>query len=563
MRTTFLLSSSLIALLPATATAGSAQFGAGGEWSTLQRIDGAVLSETGSALASAGDLDLDGYDDFFVGAPAFGPFDSGRVTLHSGRDGRVLWSAESNQPDARLGAAVAAVGDVNQDGWPDFAIGAPGQATAANLGQVLVHSGADGSVLLALRGPSEASEYGSVISAAGDVDADGHPDVLVGAPQANRPPNALRSGAAFVYSGRSGALLHRFDGARPDEALGSALAGVGDWDQDGYGDLAVGVPLAGQGGSHAGAVRVFSGRDGSLLLELLGEAAGDRFGSALAAAGNLTPNAVGDLWVGAPEADPNGLSRAGSVSLVAGGGGDLVTRLDGPLAGEGFGSALARLPDVNGDALPDLAVGAPRADQSQGAVYVYSGDGPTVLTRLAGDGAFANLGLAVADAGRVPPGLTTQLLAGAPFATVNGAPNAGYAELIALDPFLFVAPRTISASVGGGVSLMMNFPDDWGARPYRVLASFDQGVTDILGLLVPLADDPLFRSTLAGQHPPGFFGASGTLDANGDGGAAFLANPGQLSAFVGLTFYAAAISWNGPTLQEGLSSVAQAVLILP
>ena len=81
--------------------------------------------------------------------------------------------------------------------------------------------------------------------------------------------------------------LYVFDGDAAGDQLGFAVAGAGDVDGDGLADLVAGAPLEDAGGTWSGGARVWSGADGSLLHQLAGKAAGDRLGSAVAAAGDL------------------------------------------------------------------------------------------------------------------------------------------------------------------------------------------------------------------------------------------------------------------------------------
>ncbi|MFQ5748288.1 MAG: VCBS repeat-containing protein [Planctomycetota bacterium] len=126
-----------------------------------------------------------------------------------------------------LGSAMAGAGDLNRDGFPDLLVGADGRPYVA------VFSGPDGRLLLRIDGPSGRS-FGRSVASAGDVDGDGFPDILVGT------VDHLGS-FAEIYSGRTGLLLHHFDGP-PDSAFGLGVAGIGDVDLDGFDDVVIGAP---------------------------------------------------------------------------------------------------------------------------------------------------------------------------------------------------------------------------------------------------------------------------------------------------------------------------------
>jgi hypothetical protein len=109
-----------------------------------------------------------------------------------------------------------------------------------------VFSGASGSLLYSLASPNEAGcqfsdpcgHFGEAVAGIGDADGDFVPDLLIGAPSEFETGNPF--GRAYVFSGASGTLLHTLDNPPNETRFGSAVAGVGDIDGDGKGDLAVG-----------------------------------------------------------------------------------------------------------------------------------------------------------------------------------------------------------------------------------------------------------------------------------------------------------------------------------
>jgi hypothetical protein len=159
----------------------------------------------------------------------------------------VLTLAGDSQGDL-FGLGAAWIGDVDGDDRPDFAVGA--QAG----GYVHVYSGNDGSKLYTLTGGS-ASENFFCARAAGDVDRDGCPDIIVGASQASS-----QQGYARVFSGRDGTTLYTFRGDAAQDYFGSSATGAGDVNADGYADLIVGSQNRALAGN-AGYARVFSGKD--------------------------------------------------------------------------------------------------------------------------------------------------------------------------------------------------------------------------------------------------------------------------------------------------------------
>src|SRR5688500_3186599 len=186
-----------------------------------------------------------------------------------------------DSPGDLLGMSVCDVDDLDGAGVRDLVFGAPlDDPAGSNSGSVRVHSGATGGLLYTFHGEAAGDQFGYSVASAGDVDADGYGDVLVGAWLANFGGND--AGRAYVYSGFDGSTLHVFDGDTADEHLGAASCGAVDVDGDGHDDLVLGSPGDSNNGVGSGSVRVMSGFDGSLLHALDGTGAGDAFGSALA-----------------------------------------------------------------------------------------------------------------------------------------------------------------------------------------------------------------------------------------------------------------------------------------
>ena len=199
---------------------------------------------------------------------------------------------------AAAGRAVAAAGDVDGDGVGDLIVGAPQTLTdGAATGTATVLSGRDGGVLLLLHGLAEDDRFGAAVGGAGDINLDGNDDVIVGAFLEDSV--VADAGAVRVFSGRDGHVLLTFAGLESGAQFGRVVSGGGDVDGDGVPDVAIGAPADDSAGLNAGRVRVYSGAGGTLLLDLSGEQAGDRFGSAVALAGDLDLDAHAELLVGA------------------------------------------------------------------------------------------------------------------------------------------------------------------------------------------------------------------------------------------------------------------------
>ncbi len=190
----------------------------------------------GAALACVGDVDGDGLADLLVGAP---DLSLGRAHLIHGDASRTFDRVLTIEPPTEpplidFGRSVTGLGDIDGDGLSDFAIAARG--STAN--EVLVYAGSDPTAepIARLVAPSRSLDYGNAISGAGDVNGDGAPDLLVGAPSAG-------GGAAFIHLGPT--FEARIQVNIPvltsgGQLFGAAVALGGDVDADGFADFAVG-----------------------------------------------------------------------------------------------------------------------------------------------------------------------------------------------------------------------------------------------------------------------------------------------------------------------------------
>lgn len=333
---------------------------------TLQ--GGSANEQFGYALSSIGDIDGDGLADLAVGARQFDTLNNantGAVFIHSGSSGALISLTTGGAPADRFGASIARLGDLNNDGFEDLAVGAP-QPPAPNLfGQVVsigpgfarVLSGADLTMLYQIPGITIDDRFGEAVAAVGDVDDDGNLDFLVAAPRASY--NGNESGRIALFSGFDGALMREIDGLWAGDRLGTAVSAAGDIDDDGIPDFMAGSPLHDPNGLiEAGLLQVFSGFDGSVLYALPGGNAGDQLGASLARLSDLDADGIDDLAVGAPLADPNGLIDAGEVLFVSGASGSVLLRLQGDVANRKFGASLSLAGDINGDSREDLIIGA-------------------------------------------------------------------------------------------------------------------------------------------------------------------------------------------------------------
>ncbi|MFQ5692892.1 MAG: integrin alpha, partial [Nitrospinota bacterium] len=239
----------------------------------------AIHDHFGASARGLGDLDGDGLGDYAVGATQGGLNDGGYVRVFSGADGSVLLTLEGAAPGDRFGTSLGPLGDLDGDGIPDFLVGAPGaDSRGIDAGSVLIFSGRDGLLLRTVIGDYQNDEFGSSVCAAGDLDGDGLPDFIAGAIQ----PEFRQFGYARVVSGGTGQPIFTFLGEGKNDEFGSTVLGGLDLDGDPAGDLLVAAPRE---GARAGGVWAFSGADGLLLAHIRGSL-DSQLGSELAVPGD-------------------------------------------------------------------------------------------------------------------------------------------------------------------------------------------------------------------------------------------------------------------------------------
>ncbi|MDH3299192.1 MAG: FG-GAP-like repeat-containing protein [Acidimicrobiia bacterium] len=353
--------------------------------------------------ADLGDLDGDGVDDYGVTAitdPTGGPL-AGRAYVFSGSDGSML-NAIYGAAGELMGYSMASAGDVDADGTPDYIVGAPGFAavTPTPLGRALVLSGADHSLIHEFT-PAVLTRMGTAVSGAGDVNGDGHDDLIVGSQSAS--VSKALAGQVTVFSGADGSELWSRNGTHAWDLLGSAVDVIGDVTGDGVPDQVAGAYGAtgrdgGAGGSGRGEAYVLSGVDGSIVHTLKPTGDAENFARFFARrAGDVDGDGTPDVFVadyGSGRGGPGGTSATpgagtpingtGAFYVFSGATGQRILIEKGAVFGEGLGPGRA-IADVDGDGTPDLVVAAYTSSEgapSAGTVRIYSGADTTVLRTI-------------------------------------------------------------------------------------------------------------------------------------------------------------------------------------
>jgi VCBS repeat protein len=273
----------------------------------------------------------------------------------SPRTGEELWKHEETESE-NLGWDLTLAGDHDGDGHPDLFVGAPGGAS----GRVYLLSGKDGTVLRTYVPRGSAGSFGWYVARLDDLDGDGHPDLVVGAPFA-RDARGESVGAAWAISSATGNELRHWEGTDRRGGFGGVVARVADLDGDGKGEIAIAAPgTEDQTRTVPGEVRIYSSRTGKELRRWSGSQPGELFGRMIIATGDLDGDGVDDVAIGAPWHRRGDADRVGRVELRSGRTGAVLASLLGDEADCWFGWHIRRAPDPDGRGRPALLIGSLR-----------------------------------------------------------------------------------------------------------------------------------------------------------------------------------------------------------
>lgn len=383
----------------------------------------ATGDQFGWIARNIGDVDGDRVDDVATSAPfkSANGENAGKVYVYSSGTGELLWS-QTGAPGERLGLGIEAAGDVNHDSITDVIAGAPGGD------KTYVYSGRDGAVLMTLYAHEEEEMFGRKVSDLGDVDGDGHDDVLVGAPQNDAAGED--AGRAYVISGQTAKMLLTLDGEEAGDAFGSSVAGLFT---DSHAFLVVGAPNAGP--ADRGRVYVYHGLSEEPAFVIEADEAGQMLGGMfVSVVGDVDADSVPDIYASDWSNDARGRST-GRIYIHSGADGSRLLTLTGEGGGDGFGIGSADAGDVNDDGHDDLVIGAWQYDDAApggGKVYLYSGVDGSLLRAYTGKVAGEAFGFDATGLGDVNGDGVEDLLVTSAWSTVNG-PRSGRVWVVSGD----------------------------------------------------------------------------------------------------------------------------------
>ena len=520
-------------------------FGPTLELGTLTTATGLTLNGfednafAGSVVGDVGDVNGDGLSDFAVlatgadgsgtnkgqayivfgtrtGFPATLPLNalngSNGFSITGKADNDQLGEAEQNGPPT-----VAALGDINGDGLDDFILGAGlADGGGSNKGEAYIIYGSttpfpanldlntlNGTNGAAIVGRSNNDELGRAVGSAGDINADGKLDIIVGAPDDG-------NGKAYIVFGTgtnlpttidvstlTGATGFSIEGIGNDD-LGEAVASLGDVNGDGIDDVIVGAGDAADLGFRGAAYVIFGSTtpfaanlnvaalNGVNGFAINGLANGDLLGEAVAGAGDFNNDGLNDILIGAEDADGGGFNRGEAYLIFGSNSGfpaafNLATlngnngfRIPGLNTNDNFGLSLAGNRDVNNDGIDDIIIGAPNVDNggtNKGAAYVIFGTAtiPAIFNLATLDGTngfvingsnnndFAGTGVALIDDANGDG--RADILVGVPNAKLGGTDKGQAFVIFGESPVnqSQVNRFAVGQGLGGGSNVSVNF----------------------------------------------------------------------------------------------------------
>ena len=359
----------------------------------------------GWSVGSAGDVNGDGYSDVAVGAPGFdgASIDEGRVYVYYGSAAGLATTPavtlqDGTQLNGRFGTHVSTAGDVNADGYSDLLVSTPyfDDGSSLNEGRTFLYYGSAAGLqttpMVLDNGNQQGAFFGNSIACAGDLNADGFSDIIIGAEFYDNGGNT-DEGFAFVYHGSAAGLISTpatvlSAAAQAGAFFGSSVAGAGDFNGDGYSDVLVGASnYDANGKTNNGRAFIYFGTPVGLLgapgFAIAGPLENEaHFGESVSSAGDVNGDGFSELMIGAPNFDLGTHINEGGVFFYYGSNVGLkpdpdFILLDTDQPEANFGAYIACAGDVNGDGYSDVMIGAPNFDDQvntdEGRAYVHFG----------------------------------------------------------------------------------------------------------------------------------------------------------------------------------------------
>ncbi len=450
------------------------------------------------------------------------------------------FSLEGNEGAAYLGRALNFVGDLNNDGWPDFAVGIPRNDSNGHSdnGRVLVFFGGaslDSTPDLILNGTGDGDEFGGTVSPAGDLNKDGYDDLLIGAPSYSGGAG-MRQGRAYIYFGGSpmdGTFDLSMYGEGPGDWFSFAAMGVGDLNKDGYDDIVITSPNWRNPDIYGKAYVYLGGASMDNVSDLIiqGPQIAQYWGRAVSPAGDVNKDGYDDFLVGTEISD-KACVKCGRADLFYGG-----SPLNGVIdlsfygtGGEELGYAMATLGDLNKDGYDDFAISAIRNDLHgilTGAVYVYFGGAPAdnvADLKIFGTGGGEYFGSSLSSAGDMNNDGWLDIAIGSMFNNTGKADSGAVYILFGGSPLHNTTDLKIpgtgdsdqfGSAISAGVDIDKDgYPDLLVGAPFNDSKAIDGGQAYLYTTVPKRAVDPVLTIDGLSGNPGKIWNATGVYIGN-------------------------------------------------
>ena len=400
------------------------------------------VANFGDSVKSAGDINADGFDDLIIGVSGFfgQAFNEGRAYIYlgsaSGSQSNPVTLDPTDQQNAYFGRSVASAGDINGDGFDDVIVGAnEWDGEQPDEGRAYIYlgsaSGLQSNPVTLDPTDQSAALFGSSVASAGDINADGFDDVIIGANGWNG--QQTDEGRAYIYLGSASGLQSNpvtLDPTDQGNALfGNSVASAGDINGDDFDDVVVGAHLWSGQQTVEGRAYIYLGSASGLQSNPVTLDPTDQgnavFGNSVASAGDINGDDFDDVIVGAQSWDGQQADEGRAYMYLGSANGlqaNPATLDPADQVGANFGHSVASAGDINADGFDDVIVGASVWDGQQvneGRAYIYRGSAsglqsaPATLdpTNQAG----ARFGRSVASAGDINADGFDDVIVGAHF----------------------------------------------------------------------------------------------------------------------------------------------------
>jgi hypothetical protein len=349
----------------------------------------------GYSASGAGDVNGDGFADVIAGAYRYDgekPNEGRAYAYYGSANGPSTtpnWIIDGNLSGEWYGHSVATAGDVNGDGYDDVIVGAPNPTHGTSIGMALAYLGSPNGLRTTASwtvfGEQPHDWFGRRVHTAGDVNGDGYDDVIVGAPQFDTTnPD---TGKSYLYYGSATGLSTTAAwtavGTQGGELFGRDGKTAGDVNGDGYDDVIVGAHFYRHGQTGEGRAYAFYGSATGLSPKAdwfaESNSVGAWFGRSVGTAGDVNGDGYDDVIVGAPKLDNGEMDEGRAYFFTGSATGLAITAswtTESNQAQAWYGRAVGTADDVNGDGYADILVGAPNYDTGEadsGKAFAYYG----------------------------------------------------------------------------------------------------------------------------------------------------------------------------------------------